>query len=173
MKKKIKIGIIGCGRIGQNLAKYFKAMSATVMVHDIDPMKVVEIESASNCTVDEILALSDLVITSVTLNESTRAMANTDFFRKMKPGAVYVNTSRGDVVDENALLYALKSEKISACALDVLSNENLPNFLQNNPLIKYAQENENLILTPHIAGLTIDSETKAQKAALELLMEII
>ena len=98
-------------------------------------------------------------------------MVDEQFFSKMKKGAIYVNTSRGDVVDESMLLAALNNGTLSACALDVMSNENRPGFLQENPLVEYARMNNNLILTPHMAGLTFDSEIKAQFAALDLLLE--
>ena len=121
----------------------------------------------------KLLKESDLVVTSVTLNESTYKMVNKKFLDRMKDGAVLVNSSRGDVVDEMALLNALKTKKLSACALDVISNENNSNFLVENELIKYAKENDNLIITPHIAGLSSDSETKAQKAAFKLVLDYL
>ena len=77
------------------------------------------------------------------------------------------------MVDEEALLEALLTKKIAACGLDVLSNENKDNFLIQSKLFQYSRENDNLIITPHIAGLSRDSETKAQNAAFQLLKATI
>ena len=171
--RELTVGIIGFGRIGCNLKKYFDSMGSKVVVFDTDPSKTKELDRKNCGTVDQILAQSDIVITPVTLSETNERMANAQFFSKMKQGSIFINTSRGDVVDEVALLRALESGKLSACALDVLSSENKPDFLNDNPLVKYSQNNDNLILTPHMAGLTFDSEIKAQTAALKLLLEVM
>ena len=171
---ELKIGIIGFGRIGNNLANYFLSMGSEVFIND----PYINYDSINNeiviCNeIDELLRNCDVIVTSVTLNESTKYLVNKDFINKMKDGVIYINTSRGDVVDESELLNALETGKISSCALDVLSGENKKGFLDNNKLVEYAKSNENLIITPHIAGLTIDSETKAQKAAFNLLTGVL
>jgi len=84
----------------------------------------------------------------------------------------FINTSRGDVVNEIDLLDALKSRKILAAGVDVISDEYLGDK-QIHPLIAYAREHQNLIITPHIAGLTYDSERKAQTAAYEAICEYL
>jgi len=172
---ELSIGIIGFGRIGQNLSRYFTSMNSKIYAYDPFLKDLDHIPENIEFIKDQkyLLKISDLVITSVTLNESTFKMVNEEFFRNMKKGAIYVNTSRGDVVDEDALLNALETKKISYCSLDVISGENSEDFLQNNKLVKYSKKYKNLIITPHMAGLTIDSETKAQKAAFEMLKEAL
>ena len=169
----LNIGIIGFGRIGSNLANYFQALGSKILAYDPYVFDFSgfnkEIQVCSN--LKELLKDSDVVITSVSLNDETKNMVNEEFFRNLKRGCTYINTSRGDVVDEEALLNALETKKISSCALDVLKNENQKNFLVNNKLVNYSFKHENLIITPHIAGLTIDSETKAQKAAFDLILQ--
>jgi phosphoglycerate dehydrogenase-like enzyme len=86
----------------------------------------------------------------------------------MLNGAYFLNTARGEIVDEWSMIENLKSGKLKAAAVDVISNEtHLEKW--NHPVIKYAREHENLIVSPHTAGLTIDSESKA---AIEILNEI-
>ena len=79
-------------------------------------------------------------------------------FKQMKDGTILINTARGEIIDEEAFLNALNSKKISA-AIDVLADEiSLDNnWLKRNKLIKYAKKNDNLIITPHIGGVTYES----------------
>ena len=84
----------------------------------------------------------------------------------MKNNVYFVNTSRGEVIDEKALLINLNNKKIKAASIDVLSNEQSMD-LSNNNLVNYARNNDNLIITPHIAGLTYESEEIAAQIALE------
>ena len=78
----------------------------------------------------------------------------------MKKNAIFVNTSRGEVVDERALINALKTKKIKFALLDVVKNEQYLNS-KKNILLEYAKENSNLVISPHMAGLTFESERKA------------
>jgi len=78
----------------------------------------------------------------------------------MKKSPVFVNTSRGEVVDEKALIYALKNKKIKCALLDVLKDEQFMDK-KENILLNYSKNNPNLIITPHMAGLTYESEKKA------------
>ena len=168
--KELSVGIIGLGRIGTNLTKYFNAMGATTLGYDpFLPTDVVPPCVKVCSSLEEMLPMADVIIISVVLNSQTKSMVNSAFIENMKTGAVLINTSRGDVIEENAVVNGLKSKKIRACAVDVLSKENEPNFLQGSPLFRYSMENHNVIITPHIAGLTTDSETKAQVAALKLI----
>jgi phosphoglycerate dehydrogenase-like enzyme len=80
----------------------------------------------------------------------------------MKDGAYFLNSSRGDVIDEGALIEALESGKLRAAAVDVIRNEHLL-AKRNLPLIQYAREHDNLLVTPHVAGATLESEYKAAK----------
>ena len=167
----LTVGIIGYGRIGSNLAKYSLAFGMTILAYDpyvkIDHPEVTQVSS-----LDDLLLASDVVSPCVHLNEETYHMVNKAMFDKMKDGVYFINTSRGDVVNEIDLLDALKSRKILAAGVDVISDEYLGDK-QIHPLIAYAREHQNLIITPHIAGLTYDSERKAQTAAYEAICEYL
>jgi D-3-phosphoglycerate dehydrogenase len=165
----LTLGIIGYGRIGSNLAKYSLTFGMKILAYDpyvkIEHPEVTQVDS-----LDDLLPLSDVISPCVHLNEETYHMINKSIFNKMKDGAYFINTSRGDVVNEKDFLDAMKSGKILAAGLDVISDEYLGDK-SFHPLIAYARENQNLIITPHIAGLTYDSERKAQTAAYEAICE--
>jgi len=165
----LTVGIIGYGRIGSNLAKYSLAFGMKILAYDpyvkIEHPVVTQVDS-----LDDLLPVSDVVSPCVHLNDETYHMVNKAMFNKMKDGVYFINTSRGDVVNEIDFLEALKSGKILAAGLDVISDEYLGDK-NVHPLIAYARENQNLIITPHIAGLTYDSERKAQTAAYEAICE--
>jgi phosphoglycerate dehydrogenase-like enzyme len=99
-------------------------------------------------------------------------MVDADWFAAMRDGAYFINTSRGEIIDESALLDALRSGKLSAAGVDVISNEQQSD-LRDHPLIKYARTHENLIVTPHIAGLTVESEAKAANYAFGAVLETL
>ena len=118
----------------------------------------------------ELLSSSDIVTIHAHLNEETSNMFNKDCFDNMRNGSFFINTSRGEIIDEEALIDALRSEKVSRAAVDVISDEHQIDKT-NHPLIKYALSNSNLIITPHIAGLTIDSESKAMQDLIEQIIK--
>ena len=80
----------------------------------------------------------------------------------MKPGAYFINTSRGELIDEGALLERLASGSIAGAALDVLSNED-SSGMAGHPLVEYARRHNNLIITPHIGGCTVESMGKTER----------
>jgi phosphoglycerate dehydrogenase-like enzyme len=83
----------------------------------------------------------------------------------MKKGAFFINSARGEIVDESALIDALESGQLAGAAVDVISNE-FTSVKNEHPMIKYAKSHKNLIVTPHIAGLTFESEFKAAQYSL-------
>ena len=165
----LKLGIIGYGRIGRNLAKYSKTFGMKVNAYD-PYVNIKDSYVTQTNNLDALLSEADVICTCVHLNEETKHMINADVFKKMKDGVVFINTSRGDVVNEHDLITYLSNGKIARAGVDVISNEFVEKT-NNHPLINYAKSNENLIITPHIAGLTYDSEEKAQSAAYNAIKE--
>ena len=154
------IGLIGCGRIGRKMAGFAKGFKMKVIAYD--PYKSLEDAGLEQVEMEELLKRADIVSVHVALNDQTRKMINKSIFGKMKDGVYFINTSRGDVVSEEALIEALQSGKVKAAGVDVISGEDLIDKY-NLPLIKYSREHSNLIVTPHIAGATVESEYKAAK----------
>ncbi|MCP4379169.1 MAG: cytidylyltransferase [bacterium] len=154
------IGLVGCGRIGRKMISFARGFGMNVLV--CDPYQEIDMPGVRQVPLDELLSGSDIVGIHVKLTEETTGMVDREFFAKMKDGAYFLNTSRGDVIDEGALIEALKSGKLKSAAVDVISNEHLL-AKWNLPLIQYARQHDNLLVTPHVAGATLESEYKAAK----------
>jgi phosphoglycerate dehydrogenase-like enzyme len=152
MLKGRTIGIIGCGRIGGWMARYAQAFGMRILGHD--PYLKEWPPYIEQTPLDELLSQADFVTLHVHLSEESKGMLNRASFERMKPGCVFVNTSRGDLTDEEALLDGLRSGHIVAAGLDVLAGE--PD-VANHPLRLYAVEHPNLIITPHIGGFSLDA----------------
>ena len=159
----LSLGVIGYGRIGSNLSRYSLAFGMKVLAYD-PYIKIDEADVDQVALMDNLLTEADVIAVCVHLDEKTFQMINAEVFAKMKNGVYFINTSRGDVVDENALLKYLDNGKIKAAGLDVISDE-FSGDVGDHSLIRYARVNDNLIITPHMAGLTFESEEKAQSAA--------
>lgn len=97
--------------------------------------------------------VADIVSVHIPSSERNRHFVGADFMSAMKPGSKLINTSRGDILDQAALLAALQSGHISGAALDVLEEE-YHGSLSSSPLIDYARNHDNLVITPHIGGAT-------------------
>ena len=165
----LTLGIIGYGRIGRNLSRYSQAFRMKILAYDpyvqISGSSVVQFDSLT-----EMLSKADVVAICVHLNDDTFHMVDDNLFKAMKDGVYFINTSRGDVVDEAAFIRNLQNGKILAAGVDVISDE-YTGDKNYHPLIEYAKTHDNLIITPHIAGLTYDSERKAQTAAYEAIKQ--
>jgi phosphoglycerate dehydrogenase-like enzyme len=147
------------------MAKFAKSFNMRILAYD--PYKKIEEPYVRQITqLDELLKQSDKVSIHLHLNDETRQMVDAEFFRKMKDNSYFLNTSRGEIVDEYAMIEALKSGKLRAAAVDVISDEQIPNKW-SHPVIEYARNNHNLIVTPHIAGCAVESEFKAAKYIIE------
>jgi D-3-phosphoglycerate dehydrogenase / 2-oxoglutarate reductase len=150
------IGIIGYGRLGKILVRYAKAFSMKILVSEINPVRQKEaLENGIQiCELNELLTKSDYVILLVDYNSQNEKLIGTEAFNLMKESAFFINTSRGELVDEQALLYALKRGDIKGAALDVLKNDSewKREIPANNELVNYSLTHSNLIITPHIGG---------------------
>jgi len=154
------LGVVGLGRIGVLTATRAKVFGMNIIGHDdyVDPKSdSVKELGASMVSLNELLAEADFITCHVPLTDSTREMFNDDLFGKMKPGAFFINTSRGEVVDENALARALQNDQIGGAALDVRQVEPPDASSPLNSL-------SNVILTPHIAAFTDEAQSRVVDA---------
>lgn len=154
------LGVIGFGRLGSKLAGYAHALGMRVLAFDpYVPARKMARRGARKVGLRELLRESDFVSVHVTLTPATIGLVGAREFAAMKPTAFFVNTSRGAVVDEKALLQALRKKKIAGAALDVLASEGKGNRnpLEGNPLVEYARSHDNLLITPHLGGATLES----------------
>jgi len=147
------IGILGYGRLGKMMAQIALGFRMKVIACDINP---VETPGITFVDFNTLLAESDILSVHIHLNDETRNMFSDQTFSKMKNGAIIINTSRGAIIDEQALLRSLESGKIGGAGLDVIHGE-WDTDLQKHPLIQYANFHTNLIISPHIGGSTTES----------------
>ena len=139
------LGLLGCGRIARCLAVKAQVFGIKVIAYDpyIKPEAVKDF-GVTLVSREELLAQSDFISMHLLLNEDTRKSINADFFKKMKNSAIFVNTARGGLEDEDALIEALRTGEIAGAALDVLTEEGID---KDAPLQKF----DNVIITPHAA----------------------
>jgi glyoxylate reductase len=145
------LGIVGFGRIGQAVARRGKGFGMPVLYYDVfrPSSDVEEALDAEYRELDGLLAESDLVSIHVALTQETRHLFGPEQFRKMKPTAVLVNSSRGPVIDEGALVEALRAGELFAAGLDVFENEPEvhPGLL----------ELDNAVVLPHLGSATVET----------------
>ncbi|EDY34546.1 D-isomer specific 2-hydroxyacid dehydrogenase, catalytic domain, putative [Aciduliprofundum boonei T469] len=140
------IGIIGAGRIGQAVAKRAKGFNMRILYYSHKRKEEMNGLRAKFVSLEELLRESDIITLHVPLTPETRHLIDYKEFELMKEGAILINTARGEVVNEEAMLKALKSGKLFAAGLDVFYNE--PKV--NPELFKM----DNVVLTPHIGSAT-------------------
>ncbi len=152
MLKGRRLGLIGCGRIGGWMARYAQAFGMEVIGYD--PYLKSFPLNIKSVALQEIFDSSDFISIHVHLSDETSGLISEKLLNSCKKGVVIINTSRGQLIDESALLNGLMSGHIGAVGLDVLNGE--PE-INNHPLVDYARQNDNLLITPHCGGYSPDS----------------
>lgn len=147
-----KLGLIGCGRIGGWMACYAQAFGMETAGYD--PYLRKWPGNIQKVSLDQLMRTSDFISVHVHLSDETRGLISRELFRGIKSGAVFINTSRGAVADEAALLDGLKSGRIAGAGLDVLTGE--PDVAEH-PLVVYSREHDNVLITPHCGGFSPDA----------------
>jgi D-3-phosphoglycerate dehydrogenase len=157
------VGIVGLGRIGGRLARYSAAFEAKVFYYD----PYVDNDLYPKMAIEDIFSRCDVVCISCSLTAETTGMINARLLNRLKRGACLVNTSRGEVLNENDLVTLLRQRDDLSVGLDVLTGEVTDTHLQS-PLVEMHRQGR-ITITPHIAGATIESQSKAAMIALNLL----
>jgi glyoxylate reductase len=154
------LGVVGFGRIGRAMARRALGFQMKVLYTDAirAPLDVETALKAEYRDLNSLLADSDFVSVHVPLTGDTRGLFDGPKLSRMKPTAFLINTSRGPVVDEAALVYALESKKLAGAALDVYENE---------PFIHAGLKRPNVVLAPHIASASLETRTKMAVIAAE------
>lgn len=162
------IGIIGMGRIGLAVAKRAsKGFDMNILYtsnrKNIDAERLY---SAKYCHLDELLVNSDFICITVPLSASTRKLISQDKIKLMKPTAILINGARGQIIDQQALIQALKEKRIRAAGLDVFESEPLS---KDSPLL----ELDNVVLFPHIGSATEETRDKMISCAVDNLISAL
>jgi D-3-phosphoglycerate dehydrogenase len=158
------IGLIGFGRLGRMVARYAQAFELAVLANDprSDPVEV-RAAGAEPVSLAELLERSDIVSVHCTYSNETERLLRAEHFRAMRPTALFVNTSRGEITDEGALLEALETGAIAGAAVDTLAGERPDgSHLRENALVEYARTHESLIILPHLGGATAEATERTQ-----------
>jgi len=162
----LTIGIIGYGRLGTIYAKFCKAFDSKILVYD--PYKeIIDRKITKVNYLKDILKESNVIALHVHVTDETIGMIDKACFDFMKKDVVIVNTSRGDIVNENDLVSFLQSNPKARVATDVLVNEIKDR--KNSPLLKYAKKSDQVIITPHIGGMCVESQEIAYGHAAKML----
>jgi len=158
------LGLVGCGKIGLEVAKRISAFGVRVMA--FDPYIPKAAQGIELTDLDTLLKESDFISVHCPLNESTRHLIGEKEFQKMAKKPLFINTSRGPIIDEIALIQALEEGRISGAGLDVLEKE--PPDLQN-PLLKM----ENVILSPHVSFYSVESISELKRRTAENVSAVL
>lgn len=153
------LGLIGLGRIARALGAKASALGLRLVAFDpYVPPDSPAAQGVRLVSLDELLAEADFISVHSPLTPETRGLIGRDAFQKMKPGAVIVNTARGGIIDEDALVEALAAGRIAGAGLDVLSQEPMR---PDHPLLQF----QNVVLTPHAAFYSEESTLELQRRA--------
>jgi phosphoglycerate dehydrogenase-like enzyme len=161
------LGLIGCGRIARRVGAMAAGIGMRVVAFDpyLDAAAMPPaIERAE--ALDDVLAVADVVSVHVPLTDASRGMFDAGRFAAMQPGAVFINTARGGLVDQEALLGALDSGGLAGAGLDVTDPEPLP---MDHPLLG----RDDVVVTPHVASATADGKVRILEAAIEGALTVI
>jgi D-3-phosphoglycerate dehydrogenase len=155
-----KLGIIGYGRLGRMVAQYGVAFGMEVVVNDNNPAQLTGLpEGIQSVSLENLLAESQVISLHIPSNPANYHFIDDGKIALMEKLPVIINTSRGEVVDEDALLRALYSGTISGAAIDVIEGDSVweDTIPADQPLLEYARDNDNLLITPHMGGYAIES----------------
>ena len=172
MLSRMSLGIVGLGRLGTMVAEYGRAFKMNV--HYYDPY----VQNSDYTKIEALCDLaeaSDILSIHAELTKDTENLIGRDIIFALSKGAYIVSTARGGILDEDALLDALNSGHIAGAGLDMLAGEHLPGFkqtIQNHPLVQYASNHENLVITPKIGGSTVDSWEEAERFIIEQILHV-
>jgi D-3-phosphoglycerate dehydrogenase len=157
-----RVGVIGLGRIGKRTAELFKALNTEVTGYDLYPDKDwIKRNAVKLVSLEELLAGADILSLHVSMSKDNPFVLGQEHIAKMRKGAIIINTSRGQAVNEEALCEALKSGHLAGAGLDVYSKE---------PYAGPLKELDNVILTPHVSTLTKESRAQMETESVENIL---
>lgn len=151
------IGVIGYGRLGKIMCDLFRGWGVKLLA--TDPYE--RITTARDVPfLDELLEKSDVVFLHTHVTDDTRGMVDEEFLSYMKEGSYLINTARGELVDEEAIIESIKVGHLKGYGTDVIKDEF--GDIENSKLVEFSiNPNNNVVITPHIGGMTIEGQTKA------------
>lgn len=173
------VGIIGYGNMGSAFAQRLKGFDCTVLAYDKYKKNYLHPGESyiKECTMEELFEQTDVLSIHLPLTEETKYIVNRSFFEKFKKNIYFINTSRGKQVNTDDLVACMKSGKVLGACIDVLEYESLSfEGLDKNNLpqsFRYLAESDRVILTPHIAGWTYESNKKISATLAKKILEAV
>jgi D-3-phosphoglycerate dehydrogenase / 2-oxoglutarate reductase len=166
------IGIIGYGNTGTAFAKVLSGFDVTMLGYDTNKLGFGG-KFIREADLEQICRYADIISFHVPLSDETLHMANEEFFNKLKNKPIIINTSRGNVIETAALINALKENKISGAALDVLENEKPETLTEiEKEQMEYLLHDDNVLITPHIAGYSKEAFLKMSEVLIAKLQAL-
>ncbi len=161
------IGIIGFGRLGKIVSRYAEAFGMNVLVND--RLKIETDSPYQQVDIKTLVSTSDFIVLLISYDNENIKFFDKEKFGWMKSTAYFINTSRGEMVDENALVSALNNKQIKGAALDVLDGDSAweSQYNGNQALLEYARNNDHLIVTPHMGGYGKESIARTRQFVTE------
>ena len=164
------LGVLGVGRLGSMMVEYGRGFRMNVIGCDPNPRKA--IPDLPYLPFDEFAARADVITIHIHLTPENEQFINADRIARMKDGVILVNTSRGRIIDEAALLDALRAGKVGGFGADVIDGE-WRDDLASHPLIAYARDHDHATIVPHLGGVTWESQAMSHRFVAEQLAAII
>lgn len=155
------VGIIGYGRLGCIVSGYVRAFGAEVVICDPRAREQHDQSWPQDLSLQELLRVSDIVTIHASAERGSGALLGAAEFPVMKRGAFLVNTARGQLIDESALLASLERGHLAGAALDVICDERIE-LGHRRAVVEYARDHGNLMITPHVGGCTVESMEKTE-----------
>ena len=162
--KDLTIGIIGYGRLGKMMYNFCEAFGANVKTYD---PYLIGYSSPNSLSLEDMFQKCDVISLHVHVTDETKYMINKDLLGLAEKDLYIINTSRGEIVNETDIVKALNTNKLTGYGTDVIENEF--NDITKSPIIKAMNKGKNIIVTPHIGGMTIEGQTKAYKWSINKL----
>jgi D-3-phosphoglycerate dehydrogenase / 2-oxoglutarate reductase len=161
--KDLKIGIIGYGRLGKIMKTYCDAFQAETFIYDPYEKEV----NINQISLEDMFQICDVISLHVHVTPETKYMISKKLLGLSKKGLYLINTSRGEIVNEEDIVQSLNNKNLLGYGTDVIEDEF--NDITNSPIIKAMNEGKNIIITPHVGGMTIEGQTKAYKWSINKL----
>ena len=161
--------MIGYGRLGKIMCRLFDGWGVDTFVYD--PYVDVDVEKDFEVDLTTLLEYSDVVFLHTHVTDETRGMVDDEFLSQMKQGSYLVNTARGELVDEDSIMKSIEHGHLKGYGTDVIKDEF--GDIQDSKLVEFSiNPNNNVVITPHIGGMTIEGQTKAYTWAVSKFKDI-
>ncbi len=172
----LTLGIFGYGRVGKQIATIAKAFKMKVLIYDkneVDSNKMDSNEVASVNSARELFSESDILSIHLDYSMENENIVNKELLKYLPKGSYLINTSRGELLNEEDVVFYLENGSLAGVAVDVLNNETEEELRNSSPLLEYARKVNNVIITPHIAGATFESMLLTEEFVVEKFIKIL